>query len=70
MSTTPKLVRKTVVAVKTETAQGTAATIGATDFMLAEGDVALKPVVEMLNRDHYRASLDSIASVAGLRSYE
>lgn len=70
MGTTPKLVRKTVVAVKTETTQGSAATIAATDFILAEGDVQLKPVVEMLARDHYRASLDPIAAVAGKRMYE
>ena len=64
-----KLVRKTVIGVKTETTQGTPATLAATDFMLAE-DVQLKPSVEMLDRNYYRTSLSSIASVAGKRMYD
>lgn len=69
MATTPKLVRKTVIGVKTETTQGTPATLAATDFLLAE-DVNIKPSVEMLDRNYYRTSLDSIASVAGKRLYD
>lgn len=69
MATTPKLVRKTVIGVKIETTQGTAATVGATDFMLAE-DVQITPSVEMLERNYYRDSLDTIASVAGKRLYD
>lgn len=64
-----KLVRKTVIGVKTETTQGTPATLAATDFMLAE-DVQLKPFVEMLDRNYYRSSLSTIASVAGKRMYD
>jgi hypothetical protein len=69
MATTPKLTRKTVIGVKTETTQGTPASLAATDFFLAE-DVNIKPSVEMLDRNFYRTSLDSIASVAGKRLYE
>ncbi len=64
-----KLVRKTVIGVKTETTQGTPATLAATDFMLAE-DVNLKPSVEMLDRNYYRTSLSTVASVAGKRMYD
>ncbi len=64
-----KLVRKTVIGVKTETTQGTAATLAATDFMLAE-DVKIKPVVEMLDRNYYRSTLSPIASVAGKRMFD
>lgn len=64
-----KLVRKTVIGVKTETTQGTPATLAATDFMLAE-DVNLKPSVEMLDRNYYRSSLSPLASVAGKRMYD
>jgi hypothetical protein len=64
-----KLVRKTVIGVKTETTQGTPATLAATDFMLAE-DVQLKPSVEMLDRNYYRSSLSPIASIAGKRLYD
>jgi hypothetical protein len=65
----PKYATKIVIAVKTETTQGSAVSPAATDFLLAE-DVKLKPVIEWSKRDPGRSYLGPIASLAGSRHYE
>jgi hypothetical protein len=65
----PKLSNKTVIGIKTETTQNTAATLAATDFVLA-GDVEINPVSEAIERDFKRFSLDTLPHLVGKRHYE
>ncbi len=62
----PKLIKKQVLFVKTETTQGTAATTTATDALLAEG-IEFIPNFELVKRPFYRASLGTLASMIGQR---
>lgn len=63
-----KLTRKTVIGLKTETTQGTDATLStSTDYILAQ-DVELDFNITMLQRAYYRSSLSRLTSVAGRRS--
>lgn len=62
-----KLTKLQAIGIKTETTQGTAATISATDFIVTE-NVDVNIVPELLARDFRRSSLDSLAHVIGKRS--
>ena len=53
-----------VVGIKVETTQNTAATFSATDYVYAL-DVDVKPIIELLPVEYRTASLDKIASVVG-----
>jgi hypothetical protein len=57
------------IGVKTESVEGTAIAMVATDFMLVEG-LTFKPDVEMLERNFKRATLDPLSRVAGKKKGE
>lgn len=64
-----KYAMKTVIAIVTETTQGTPVSPAATDFILAE-DVKIKPVVDLQKRDFGRVYLGPTPPIAGKRLYE
>jgi hypothetical protein len=65
----PRLVKKCAIGIKTESTQGSAVSLSATDFLLAE-DVEVRPLAEVLPRDYYRSDLDTLAHVKGRKSFE
>lgn len=65
----PKTVKRTVIGIKTETTQGSAATLTATDFILAE-DVDITPAVDLIERNYYRSSFSPLASISGKRNFD
>lgn len=63
-----RLTRKQAIGIKQETTQGTAVVpSSSTDFLYVES-LEISPSIEFLKRNHFRASLDSLAGVAGKRS--
>jgi hypothetical protein len=62
------LTKKTTIFVVTETTQGTPATTGATDALLAE-NFEIEPVIELLQRPFFGSSLDSRTAMLGKRNY-
>jgi len=62
----PKLSHKMVLGIKTETTQGTAATLTATDFMLVEA-LDIKPIPELLKREPKRSTIDTLPHVMGTK---
>ncbi len=64
-----KLDRKKVVGLKSESTQGSAATLGATDFIIAS-DVEIAPAFDSVERDYEGASLDTKKSFVGKRWYQ
>jgi hypothetical protein len=64
----PKLIKKSTVFVKTETAQGTPASPAATDALLVE-DLEIDPVFELIQRPFYGSSLDRRTAMIGKTEY-
>ncbi len=64
----PLLTKKTVVFVKTETTQGTAIAVTATDALYCEASI--EPVPERLERNYTRASLSPLATIVGRKSFK
>lgn len=63
------LTKRTVIGIEQETTEGSAATIAATDFILAE-DIQFKDVIERGERPAQRATLDTMPSVSTKRYIE
>jgi hypothetical protein len=63
------LTKRTVIGLEQETTELSAATVAATDFILAE-DVQIKPVVNKHKRPAQRATLDTMSHVTGGRYSE
>jgi hypothetical protein len=57
------------IGIKTETTEGSAIAMQATDFLLVEG-LSWKPNIEMLDRNYRRATLDPLSKIAGKASGE
>jgi hypothetical protein len=57
------------IGVKTESVEGTAIAMTATDFLLAE-DLQFKPDIEMVERNFRRPTLDTLSALAGKRKGE
>lgn len=66
---TYRLKRKQGIGIKTETTQGTAATIAATDFTTAY-DVKITPKVEMNPQNYVSTSFDRFRSLPGKKMYD
>ena len=65
-----RLTRKQALGIKTETTQGTPATIStATDFLLCDS-IELTVPTERLARNYFRPSLDKLKSITGRRSVQ
>jgi hypothetical protein len=66
---TAKITSKTVMGIKTETSQSTPIALSASDFMLAS-DLTIDPDVSPIERDHYRSTIGSLASIPGETTYK
>jgi hypothetical protein len=65
----PKLSKRQLVGIKTETTQGTAASLAATDYLWVQ-DASVDVKVDRLSRDVSRSYLDPIPDLIGKRSYD
>lgn len=66
---TARLTTRTVMGIATETTQGTAATLGATDFMYVK-DLVIDPDVSQIERDYYRSTIGQLQSIPGETMYK
>lgn len=64
----PRIASVQAIGIKTESTQGSAVALSATDFILAH-DVTVTPEVEVIERDNKRSSLDTVAHVKGQRYF-
>src|SRR3990172_4528035 len=64
------LTRKIVVGVKTETTQGTAVSLAATDYILTLGDVDVTPTADVIEDESFRATIGELEHVTGKRMYD
>lgn len=66
---TARLTTRTVMGIATETSQGTAATLGPTDFMYVK-DLVIDPDVSQIERDYYRSTIGQLNSIPGETMYK